>query len=242
MLNASRRIKIAIFLLAALCAAWKSILDWANSFTGPTVPWYVEAILSFHIAVPVIAVCLLAGLQIYQEYRDNASKKLLKRFVDHLHKKHFPEPTGGNDPNYRVTFFTRGSLRRNSLGVRVRSGSLHPTSRIRWDIKKSEAEDYHGVAGFAWARGVFVAIDDLPDYDGGRQPDRDNYLKRTFIKEQDAKRIHWKARSYRGLAVQNSKSEKVGVLMMESKTPDGLKEITPETLWSEAEYLQFLLG
>jgi|SRR6266478_2616733 len=242
MVSGSRRIKIGIFLLAALCAAWKPILDWAQGFQGTAVPWYVQGILSFHNIIPITAVGLLLILQVYQEYRDNSPKKLLKRFVDHLHRQHFPEPTGGSNPNYRVTFFSRGRLRRNSLGVYVRLGSLHPKSRARWDIRRSEAEDYHGVAGFAWAREVFVTIDGLPDYDGGNDNDRANYLSRTFIKQNDVVRLHWKARSYRGLAIKDSKSEKVGVLMMESREPQGLTKITPETLWSEAEYLQFLLG
>ncbi len=116
------------------------------------------------------------------------------------------------------------------------------TSRVRWSIKKSEAEKYHGIAGYAWALGIFVAIDGLPNYDMCSPAEQLRYLKATFITERDVSKLHWKARSFRGLAVKNQRGEKIGVLMMESKQPSGLAQITAETFSGEAEYLQFLLG
>ena len=116
------------------------------------------------------------------------------------------------------------------------------TSRVRWSIKKSEAERFHGVAGCAWALDIFVGIDGLPEYDKCSSTDRAKYLNETFIGEREVLKLHWKARSFRGLAVKNHRGEKIGVLMMESKQPHGLTQITAETFSGEVEYLQFLLA
>jgi len=133
-------------------------------------------------------------------------------------------------------------LRRSTLGVRARSGGFHKTSRVRWSIKRSEAENYHGIAGHAWALGIFVAIDGLPNYDTCSPSEQQKYLKDTFIGEREVSKLHWKACSFRGLVVKNLRGEKIGVLMMESKQPNGLAQIDAETFSGEAEYLQFLLA
>ena len=116
------------------------------------------------------------------------------------------------------------------------------TSKMRWSIKRSEAEDFHGIAGCAWALGIFLTFDNLPEYGSCSPAERLRYLRETFITEKDAGKLHWKARSYRGLVVKDSKGTKIGVFMMESKQPQGLAHITADTFSGEVEYLQFLLA
>jgi len=227
--------------MAGFLAAWTAIYAWAISYADPK-PWYVLALVSFKISAPIIAAGMIVILDIYGELKYRSSKALLKNFLDYVHKKYFPHPFGGLDPQCRVTLFAPGSIRRSTLGVRARSGGLCMTSRVRWSIKKSEAENYHGIAGHAWALGIFVAIDGLPNYDTCSPSEQQRYLRETFITGREVSKLHWKARSFRGLAVKNQRGEKTGVLMMESKQPNGLAQITAETFSGEAEYLQFLLS
>jgi len=233
--------KIGKYVLTALLASWTAIYTWATSYPDPK-PWHILALLSFRIWVPIGAALLIVVLEIYLEVKYQASRTVLKKFLDHLHKKYFPHPTGGLNPFCRVTLFTPGSIRRKSLGVRSRSGGFRRTSKVRWSIKRSEAEDFHGIAGYAWALGIFVPIDGLPDYDNCSPEEKVRYLRETFATEKEVSRLHWKARSYRGLVVKNQRGDKIGVLMMESRQPDGLAHINADTFTGEAEYLQLLLA
>ncbi len=232
--------RIAKYVLIFLLASWSHLIRWSEAQPEPK-PWYALGAISLRFAIPFALAILLFAADLYQEFRYQASSVVLKRFLDHLHTKYFPYQTGGLDPNFRVTLFTVGTVRRKSLGVHARSGGLHRTSRVRWSIKRSEAENYHGVAGYAWAVQIFVAIDGLPDYYHGHPHDKETYRQRTFATEEDLERLHWKARSYRGLVVKNQRGDKVGVLMMESKEPDRLASVTADGFFAEAEYLQFLL-
>jgi hypothetical protein len=233
--------RVAKYIFAGLLAAWAAIIAWASGHTEPK-PWYVLAILSFKLSAPIVAALVIIGLDIYQEVKYQSSKAVLKKFLDYLHRKYFPHPTGGLAPLCRVTLLTPGSIRRRTLGVKARSGGLHMTSRVRWNIKRSEEEKFHGVAGYSWALGIFVGIDGLPEYDTCSPAEKLKYLRETFIAEKEASKLHWRARSFRSLAVKNQRGEKIGVLMMESKLPQGLTQITAETFSGEAEYLQFLLA
>lgn len=241
MLTGPRWARIIQYLLAAILTTWTWIYTWALGHADPK-PWYVLALISFKISGPIIAASLIAVIEIWRDLKYRPSRVLLKSFLNYVHKKHFPHRDGGLSPNCRVTLFAPGTIRRKSLGVKARSGGFKMTSKVRWSIKRSEAEDYHGIAGYAWAQGIFISIDGLPDYSNCTPSQQQHYLRSTFITEKEVSKLHWKARSFRGLAVKNQAGDKVGVLMMESKQPDGLAAISAEALTGEAEYLQFLLA
>jgi hypothetical protein len=76
----------------------------------------------------------------------------------------------------------------------------------------------------------------LPKGSGAR------YERETFVSEDKAYKLSWKARSFRGFIVRNTRGEKVAVLIMESKKPQGLSAITDAIMQDEATYLQFLVG
>jgi hypothetical protein len=239
-------LRILKYVLTALLAAWVYIYGWAAevkpSAPGTERPWYVLAILWFHFIAPIVLACAIVLLDVVIELRTSQSKALLKKFLDRLHARHFPYPEGGSDPACRVTLFAPGRLRVRSLVLQARSGGLHHKAGICWSIKQSEAERYHGIAGYAWATGIFVNITGLPDYDNGSDQEKVDYLRRTFVTEKELAKLHWRARSYCSLVVRNPQGDKLGVLMVESKLPDGLNHITAAVLTEAAEQLQFLLG
>jgi hypothetical protein len=223
-------------------AGWPFLYPWAIAQPEPK-KWYVQAIITFHPWLPIACIFLIAVVEIAYECFDHSSKRVLKKILDHMHKKYFPHETGGLNPNYRITVFKPGWLvRSGSLGVWARSGTMHQKSRLRWNIKQSEDGRFHGIVGNAWATSIFVTIDGLPDYSAGTIKEKDDYLKRTFITQEEVLKLNWTARSYRCLIIKNRSDERVGVLMMESKHPNGLEHITADALTGECEYLQLLLS
>jgi hypothetical protein len=229
------------YLATAVLASWVWVFGWASSYSDPK-PWYVLALISFKVSVPLLAAIAVCYLDIAYEFSEHSSKLAFKKLLDHIHRKYFPYSTGGLDPECRVTLFRPGMVRRRTLGVWARSGGLQMTSKVRWNIKRSESENFHGIAGYAWAVGIFVTIDGLSDYSACSLVEQSKYRKQTFITEKEASKLHWKARAFRCLVIKNYRGDKVGVLMMESKQPGGLNHITSDTLNSEAEYIQLFLA
>ena len=181
--------KILKYCATALLASWTPLYTWAASQKSPD-PWYVQALVSFKIVAPLVAVGFILIADVHQELREQSSRRQLKGVLDHLHKKYFPHPDGGLSPSCRITLFAPGTLRTRSLGIRARSGGLNMTSRVRWSINRSEKEQFHGVTGYAWATGIFVALDDLPDYDKCSPAEQIKYLHQTFITDREAEKLH----------------------------------------------------
>lgn len=168
------------------------------------------------------------------------SKYTLENFLEFLHTNYLPHHSGGKNPDCRITVFVPGRyipVRGQYLKFYARSG-LPRKSMSKWSITQSELEKYDGVVGFAWAREYFIAIDDLPDYDGAIPEDKNRYCKEAFVTEERINQLSWKARSFRCLVIKDKSGQKVGALMMESKNPDGLRCIQADTLQEAAKILQ----
>jgi hypothetical protein len=228
---------------AGLVAAWKPIVGAVTDETASPKPWYDQAVVSLQYKVPIALAVAIVVLEIWDLWNKYSNKSQLKSFLNHLHEKYFPYPTGGRDPDFRVTFFApRRRWRRKTLRVMVRSGTMLQTSKVGWDIGESEAGRYHGIAGYCWATGIFYKEMDLPDYDNSPPDQQKLYRDRTFASEGDIAKLHWHARSYCSLIVKDRAGERLGVLMMESKLPDGLNNMNADKLKPDAEYLQYQMG
>jgi hypothetical protein len=174
-------------------------------------------------------------------------KKSVLRFLNLVHEKHFSHPDGGLHPDYRVTLFKPMAWKKlcfekpiiqRFLKFYARSGGTYPKSKVKWSITHSENERFDGITGFAWVNDFVVAYDDLPDY----TIEPKQYCVLTHITEEKAKKVRWHARSFRATVLKNKKGEKVGVLMMESVHPEGLKQIKPSTLREESRYFQIFFS
>ena len=199
----------------------------------------IVVVLSTAIIVAILAKAL----------RPDIAKRRIVSFLESLHERHFPYPSGGPHPDYRVTLFVptrKPCLSRNKphflrreLKMFARSTELHITSRARWSIDESRKGKHDGIAGYAYVTGVFFAEDGLPDYDTASTKEKREYCKRTYITEEKVKLLNIKARSYRALVIKTP-GKRAAVLMMESKKPDGLKDITAEQFNGDARHLQSL--
>ena len=190
----------------------------------------------------LMAVCVISSIwkKISEE---NTHKANLQDFLEFIHGNIFPHDSGGRDPNYRITLFVPGKnlWLQKKLKFYARSGKP-PKSKIKWSINKSEyarSDDEHdGVVGYAWAKEIFIEIDDLPDYDKSLPIDKNKYIKKTFLDSKRIKKLSWLSRSYRCLVIRNKDGQKVGALMVESKNPVGLKRIKSKNLKYAAGALQ----
>jgi hypothetical protein len=234
---------LLIIVFTILLASWRYIPDVAEGKRGV----FFDLIKDYKNYIPIIIAVIIILLYIYKLIKDDLSKATVLRFLNLLHKKHFPHPDGGLHPGYRVTIFRPRTFRQPCIGRPIfqkflkfyaRSGGTHPNSRVKWSITASEAERFDGITGFAWVNDFVVALDDLPDYN----IDTNDYCKLTYITGKKAKRVNWHARSFRAVVMKNSKGEKVGIIMMESVQPNGLQKITSRTLKDEAEYFQVFLS
>ena len=237
---------LLIIVFTILLASWRYISDAAEGKQGV----FFDLINNYKNYIPIIIAAVIILLYIYKLIKDDLCKASVLRFLNLLHKKHFPhpdDPDGGLHPGYRVTIFRprafkqpcfRRPIFQKFLKFYARSGGTHPNSRVKWSITASEAERFDGITGFAWVNDFVVKLDELPDYN----TNANNYCKLTYITEKKAKRVNWHARSFRAVVMKNRKGEKVGLLMMESVQSNGLQKITSRTLKDEAEYFQVFLS
>lgn len=197
----------------------------------------------------IVLACVVVVLPTMRALRRNPKKERIRMFLECIHERYFPAGPGQLHPDFRVTLFVpcirmRFSrtpfLHRRLLKVYARSAKLHPTSRVKWDIDRSQKGDYDGIAGAAAATGTFIEVDNLPDYQSAGAEDKMAYLRRTYVTEEKASRLNRHARSYRALAVKDSKGNHIAALMMEAQDPAGLSVIDGETLYWEARHLQTL--
>lgn len=171
---------------------------------------------------------------------DNTHKRNLEKYLELLHEKYFPHEDGGKHHEYRITLFVPNWW--NQLEAYAKSGNP-PLSGTNYSIKKSEnaveKKDYDGIVGRAWGTGVFVAIDNLPDYDKASPFGKEQYAKEIFLSKKKCEKLKWRSRSYRCLVIKNKIGEKVGVLVMESQmAPQGLNKVTAGLLTETAKTLQ----
>lgn len=210
----------------------------------------VSAILALKYWVPLLLVFLIIVLNLVKVSRDAAPKKTIRSFLKLLHETHFPHPSGGLNPQYRVSLFIPTRWPRwkfivyptwhKYLVLYARSGDLFPKTKLKWDITASEEGNYDGIAGNAWVTGVFVDKPALPPFDGGTEADRQQYMRLAFLTPEKAYKLNVRSRSYQALVIKNRVGEKVALLMMECVEPNGLTSLTAEKWGEIAKTLQCL--
>ncbi len=193
-----------------------------------------DGILILFIAVLVVS-NILKGIS-----EGSSRKENLEHYLKILHERYFPHEVGKKHPDYRITLFVPNWYKQ--LKPYVQSGNP-PLSGTKWSIKKSEnaarEQDYDGIIGYAWSKGIIVIKDDLPDYTKATLADKDLYLKQLFLNKEKIKKLKWQSRSYRCLVIKNKIGDQVGALVMESMVdPKGLTKITPKLFTEIAENLQ----
>ncbi len=223
----------------SLIAVWKPI---SGLFKNEESLIFKLLFASPYPFICLILVFLLSNIR-KRIVEDKSHRGNLQDFLEFIHGNIFPHDSGGNDPNYRITLFVPGKnlLQQKKLKFYARSGKP-PKSKIQWSINKSEyarsEKEYDGVVGCAWAKEIFIEIDDLPDYHKCLPIDKQKYIEKSFLDGKRLKKLSWLSRSYRCLVIKNKLGQKVGALMVESKDPDGLKRITSKRLKYAAGALQ----
>ncbi len=247
----SRKVKFALWFFQSIFALWSILFGILYNNT-----WFVKKFFGLprwaYITGGLIAIIFF--LNIYNELR-YVKKQSLKNILNTIHLHYFSDDYGEKDPNFRVTYFKpthwisieerfKGSppfifnfslirklricwTRKVYLQVYCRSGYMFEKSRAYWCATNSLHGHFDGIAGYAWASGTIVEIDDLPDYDSCNDAEKQAYIKKTFLDNNPWKieMLNWKARSYKAILIRDRKDKQIGILMLESKKPDGLKNV-----------------
>lgn len=136
------------------------------------------------------------------------------------------------------------------------SGWLVPVARTGHTTQKTktvflapdDADAAEGIAGQAWNRSVMIPVSGLPDLNAERtEANISDYASRTWLSRELVKqRIHMglpTARSYLGIPIE-VKGRKWGVLVLDSRDPNGIKlpkGLTYDTYKVMAKFLERLL-
>lgn len=242
---------IVIISIPIFLTIWPYIIEISNKKAEKTenisIIWQLA--IAGRYVIPFLSVLLFLFIQFYRLIVDNEYKKVLSNITEQIHFRYFPKDQVGCDPDYRVSLFVPTVFKRiwkipfifgkRYLKCYVRSGTPK-RSKVRWCINDSENGAYDGVVGFGWATGIFVEIDNLPEYNENDDDCVNKYMKTTYITPDKIKKLNVLSRSYRCLVIKNRRGDKIGVLMMESINPQGLVAISSDSLVQEAQFLQCL--
>jgi hypothetical protein len=235
-----------------LAVSWATDKQQAANQSKTQLDLLPQLVLALKYWVPFVLALVYALVYLIKLAKEAAPKRALRSYLNYLHEAYFPHASSGPDPEYRITLFIPTIWARKwkylrypsfdkYLTVYVRSGGLHPKSKVLWNISKSEQGRFDGVAGYAYATGVFVDVSNLPDYNHASDEEKQTYLRKTFVTEERVRMLNVLSRAYQALVIQNRSGQKLGVLMMESRIPDGLRAISSQRWQEIAETIQCLV-
>lgn len=168
----------------------------------------------------------------------------LHHFLDVFRTEAFASCAEGPEFHHRVTLFKRVQWRwrfclwpfSGWLVAVERSG--HTTQRTSAAFRATDnADSNDGIAGQVWSRRRAVLVADLPSLQG--QPTDEDYAafaERTFVTVEWLKRKRPFARSLLGIPVE-VKGEVWGVLVLDSRDPQGVNSATEQKYRPFARYL-----
>ncbi len=181
-------------------------------------------LLESYVFVNAILVGLTLSGKLLQEIVYPVRKAQVKGILDALAETYFKDEPEAQKYFHRVTLF-RARLRKRFLVAYCRSGVQYQGG-IQWLKINSDNENANeGIAGRAWFTNTTVAVADLPEcpdpWNNGDQRCQE-YVQRGGIPAKKAARLHVKSRSLLATPVRNTKGAQWGVLVLDSREPDGI--------------------
>lgn len=181
--------------------------------------------------------------------RWTTSHKAIKAVLDSAHRIYF-QGVAKSDPQdlyqHRVTLFrARRYIRdlplmkwrlrdwpwwKRGLRVYCRSGTAYQHSRTRLAIDDDNESANEGIAGRAWFTNAAWTVSDLPEWPAeATNPAEDQtcneYAERGYMSVSKAKSVAVKSRSVSAHVVRTKSGEKWGVLVFDSRDPQGVADM-----------------
>jgi hypothetical protein len=228
----------------AVVAAVRSTVD--PTQLGDTLWMHVvTALRNWYIPVVAVLAFCIFGSKIAQSVleRWTTSHKAIKAVLDSTHTVYFENAANVDQKNlyqHRVTLFRARCYFRDlplkfwkwqrSLRVYCRSGTQYQHSRVRLWINDDDEFANEGVAGRAWFTNAVCTVPDLPEWPAGcPDPTADpicvEYAKQGFMTVAQAASVSVKSRSVSAHVVRTKTGEKWGVLVFDSRDPQGVADL-----------------
>jgi hypothetical protein len=187
-----------------------------------------DILLSYFLGWNFIAVLVLVSLVLLakavEEFLEGSDTARLKTILDTLHATYFADFPANDRYQHRATLFKAN--RQNTLLEAVcRSGHLYPKGIQPLRISINDEAANEGVAGWAWVTDSTVYRTDLPEVpnpwsDG--DPVCQQYAKDGLLPMQKAQKLRVKSRSVVATPVRRPDGAVWGVLVLDSRRPDGI--------------------
>jgi hypothetical protein len=225
-----------------LAALALSVL-FALRFAGPA--WH-EGVLGKHVAwlssqgfeLGAFLAFFIFGSRVFRYWAGDRliNRKEIKHILDSLQKNFFQGIDSEEQFKHRVTLFKAYPYRHwytywpwgrcRYLKVYARSGTRYQHSTTCFKIDDESESGNHGVAGQAWFKDAQVTVSDLPIWpENGTQENEkvcQEYAKKGNITIEVANKLEIKSRSISATVVRNRKGERWGVLVLDSRDPEGV--------------------
>jgi hypothetical protein len=158
---------------------------------------------------------LVAVLVITQVIGQTAGRRAaMKRLLGHLHARSWGKD-GGRDPDFRVSFYAPGLLRRR-LNCYYRTDGRR--SRKSW-CQRPTTKGCQGVVGHVWLNGLAMNVRALPSVP--TDDELEGYLTATFVDRKTYEKLSWRGSAMHAIPVVTSAgADPAGVLLVECRTPD----------------------
>jgi hypothetical protein len=239
----------ALVAALAVVAAVRTTVDPAQ--LGDTLWMHiVQGLRNNYVAVVMTLAVGIFGSKIAQSVleRWTTSHKGIKAVLDSAHKIYFQDVAKSNPQElyqHRVTLFrARRHLRDlllnpanavtsgwpRALGVYCRSGTAYQRSRTRLRIDDENEAANEGVAGRAWFTNAAWTVSDLPEWpdrctNPAVEPNCSDYAEKGFMSVPKADSVAVKSRSLSAHVVRTKTGQKWGVLVFDSRHPQGVADL-----------------
>jgi hypothetical protein len=167
------------------------------------------------------------------------NRQEIKKILDSLHEIYFQSVPKEELFKHRTTLFKayRSLLtrRRNHLKIFERSGTAYLGSKTCFRIDDNREDINEGIAGRAWFINAKCTVNDLPEWPemGSTGPQQNptcfEYAKRGFVSIERAGQLTVKSRSFIATVVRNREGDRWGVLILDSRDPDGITDAPDRT-------------
>ncbi len=148
----------------------------------------------------------------------------MKATLDGFFEAYFADMTESERYDSRITLF-RANRSKHLLKPYCRSGTQSQRGIQPLKIDSDHEEGNEGIAGQAWFRNVTVSPPPLPECPNPWS-DQDvacqDYARHGVLSHSKAARLHVKSRSLVATPVRDCKGNQWGVLVLDSRTPDGI--------------------
>lgn len=178
--------------------------------------WYIVAVIT-------LSVIILAARGL-QDYVGALDTRHLKGMVDTLHAAYFAEVPEGERYHNRVTLF-KANRKQTELEAVCRSGTQYPRGIQPLLISDDNEAGNEGIAGQAWFTNSTVVRTDLPDCPVpclADDHDCAQYASQGLLPISKAAKLHVRSRSLLATPVRDRTGARWGVLVLDSRRPDGI--------------------